>query len=199
MGLVEFHNSAGLPDEPLRSLCVEAAAPWAIAPVTLRVRFSRGADFSGTCFYADRRVYVNLGRHVVYPYLIQTNLAKARTAGRCWYRPIYTLEVADACQLAWFIFLHELYHLLIKRARRNTRQKEAMCDRFAARRLVERFGRPVRTRNGRPVPRGLWDFQDLDAFVDAARDHRRTASPAARPEPRRAATPRARDRQLTLF
>ena len=66
-------------------------------------------------------------------------------------------------------FLHGLYHWLIRKARRNMRQKEAMCDRFAARHLVDRFGATVRDDRGRPVPRSEWDFQDVDGFVAAVR------------------------------
>jgi hypothetical protein len=74
--------------------------------------------------------------------------------------------------------MHELYHLLIYRARRNIRQKEAMCDRFAARWMVDRFGAIVRDPRGRPVRRSEWDFQDLDGFVAAVLD-RRVRRPAA--------------------
>ncbi len=156
-------------------------------------------DFSGTCFYTDRRIYINLGRHLVYPYLVQTNLAKAVTLGQRWHRPIYTLEVADAYQLALFIFLHELYHLLVKRSRRNTRQKESMCDRFAAGYLVTQFGAAVRTGQGAPVPRAAWDFQDLEGFVAPARDRRRARRPVAPATVPAAAPPAGRDRQLLLF
>jgi hypothetical protein len=92
--------------------------------------------------------------------------------------------------------MHELYHLLLKLARRNTRQKESMCDRFAARFLVERFGTAVRGPAGTRVPREEWDFQDLDGFVAAARQRR-----ASRPSPiRRAAKhPKAARGQLLLF
>lgn len=201
MGIVDFHNTTALPDARLRPVCAEAAAPWAVGRITLRIRYSRGADFSGTCFYADRRIFVNVGRHLRYPYRLRTNLAKARTSGRYWYRPVYTLDLADGCQLALFIFLHELYHLLVKRARRNTRQKESMCDRFAARYMVTRFGRSVRDSKGAVVPRRIWDFQDLEGFVAAARDRRCKKPAATLPEPARAAAMAARrdERQLTLF
>ncbi len=87
-----------------------------------------------------------------------------------------------------FVFLHELYHFLVKRARRNPRQKESMCDRFAARYLVERFGATVRDSSGRIVPREAWDFQDLERFVAAARDRRAREGVAAgtMPTPARA-------------
>jgi len=135
----------------------------------VRVRYSRGADFSGTCIYTGRRVFINLGRHVRYPYELRTNLARARMRGRCWRREVFVLDIADAYQLALFIFLHELYHLLVKRAGRNTRQKESRCDRFAARTLVDRFGAKVFTSSGQSAPREEWDFQDLEGFVARAR------------------------------
>jgi hypothetical protein len=143
---------------------------WRVGRVVTRVRYSRGADFSGTCFYADRRLFINLGRHVRYPYLMATNLARAKTVGRRWYKPTCRIELRDGYELVLFIFMHELYHLLVKLARRNTRRKESMCDRFAARYLVDRFGSPIVDERGREVPREAWDFQDLDGFVAAVRD-----------------------------
>ena len=172
MSRIDLQNSTDLSDERLLRLCGDGLAGWAVGTITLRVRFSRGADFSGTCFYTDRRIHVNLGRHLAYPYHMQTALARAKTVGRRWYKPAYTLQLDNAYQLALFIFMHELYHLLVKRAKRNLRQKESMCDRFAARFLVERFGATVRGPGSRLVPREAWDFQDLDGFVAAARDHR---------------------------
>jgi len=109
-------------------IAIDGLRGWSIGRITVRVRYSRGADFSGTCFYADRRVFINLGKHLRYPYKMNTNVAKAQRSGYIWRRPMYTMELRDAYQLALFIFMHELYHLLVKRAGRNTRQKEAMCD-----------------------------------------------------------------------
>lgn len=171
-------------------------AGWAVGSITLRVRYSRGADFSGSCYYADRRIFVNLGRHLRYPYWMETHLARARSNGRYWYKPDCAVELKDGYQLVLFIFMHELYHLLVKRARRNTRQKESMCDRFAARFVVDRFGAAVRGPDGRPMPRADWDFQDLDRFVEAARDRR---SVARTPRPS-VAVPVPNDRgQFLLF
>ena len=123
-------------------------------------------------YYTSRKIYVNLGRQLVYPYRMGTNLGRARTVGRRWCRPVYTIELRDGFEVVLFVFLHELYHLLVKHARRNTRQKEGMCDRFAARYLVDRYGASVRDPKERPVSREEWDFQDLDGFVAAARDRR---------------------------
>ncbi len=166
---IEFHNSTDLSDARLLALCSEALVGWSVGTITLRVRYSRVADFSGTCFYTDGRIYVNLGRHLVYPYQMQTNLARAKTVGRRWYKPLYTLELDSGYHIVLFVFLHEFYHLLIKRAKRNTRQKESMCDRFAAGFLTDRFGVVVRGPDGSRVERDEWDFQDLDRFVAAAR------------------------------
>lgn len=110
-----------------------------------------------------------------------THLAKAVSRGRRWYKPIFSIELVDAYQLVAFVFMHELYHLLVKRSGRNTRQKESMCDRFAARYVVDRFGLSVLTEDGRLVDRDTWDFQDLLGFVERAKDRRRLRQkPAAR-------------------
>ena len=192
MSRIELHNSTDLSDSVLLASCREGLADWSVGSVAVRVRYSRGADFSGTCFYVDRRIHVNLGRHLVYPYRMQTSLARARTVGRRWYKPLYTLELSSGYQIVVFVFMHELYHLLVKRARRNTRQKESMCDRFAARFLVDRFGAAVHAPDERPMPREEWDFQDLDGFVAAARSRRHIP----RREPRPTTEPA---RQLLLF
>ncbi|RME37561.1 MAG: hypothetical protein D6788_09200 [Planctomycetota bacterium] len=177
---MDFSNTTSLSDRRLRALFEEGADGWATGRLVVRVRYSRGADFSGTCLYARRRIYINIGRHLRFPYRMTTYLAKAVRRGRTWYRPAYVMPLQDGCQLACFLFMHELYHLLVKRAGRNTRQKEAMCDRFAARFLADRFGVPVLDSGGRPVPRERWEFQDLDGFVEAARDKRTVRSRAAR-------------------
>ena len=196
MSSIDFHNSTDLSDATLLAMFHEGITGWSVGKIAARVRYSRGADFSGTCFYTTRRIYINLGRHLEYPYAMNTNLAKVRTVGRRWSRPIYTLTLKDGCQLATFVFMHELYHLLVKRARRNTRQKESMCDRFAARHLVDGFGATVRTASGKPVPREAWDFQNLERFVAAARDRRTIRRQAAR-RPVKAA--KESDGQLLLF
>jgi hypothetical protein len=113
-----------------------------------------------------------------------TNLARARSNARHWWKPTYVIELSDAYQLALFVFLHELYHWLIYRAGRNIRQKESMCDRFAARALVDDWGTPISDGHNRPVPRTVWDFQDLDGFVVAARADRLGAVSPGRKTPR---------------
>ena len=193
---IAFANTTDLSDGPLLAMCREAAAAWSVGRIHVRVRYSRGADFSGTCFYGERRVYINLGRHLSYPYLMGTHLARSKTLERYWYKPIYNLRLTDGYQVVLFVFLHELYHLLVRKARRNTRQKESMCDRFAARYLVDRYGASVHDRRGRSVSREAWDFQDVDGFVVAARRKRPLRAAAA------TTVPGGKDRagqQLLLF
>ncbi len=43
-----------------------------------------------------------------------------------------------------------------------------MCDRFAARALVDHFGAVVRRPDGDAADRAEWDFQDLNGFVAGA-------------------------------
>jgi hypothetical protein len=193
---IDFGNTTNLSSDRLFDLFLNGLRGWSIGRITVRVRYSRGSDFSGTCFYADRRVFINLGKHVRYPYKMNTNVAKARRSGYIWRRPMYTMELKDAYQLAVFIFMHELYHLLVKRAGRNTRQKEAMCDRFAARHMIDRFGLAIKSETGERAPRLAWDFQDLEGFVAAARDRSLQQVRAAR----RALKPdRFSPQQLLLF
>jgi len=193
---IDFANATNLSSDRLFDLFLNGLRGWNIGRITVRVRYTRSTDFSGTCFYADRRVYINLGRHLRYPYKMDTHIAKAKRTGNVWRRPLYSMELKDAYQLALFIFMHELYHLLVKRAGRNTRQKEAMCDRFAARHLIERFGLSVKTDTGERALRTAWDFQDLERFVVAARDRSlqqvRAARRALKPE-------RMSSQQLLLF
>ena len=171
-------------------------AGWSTGSVKLYVRYSRGADFSGSCYYADRRIFVNLGRHLVYPYRMETHIARAKTVGRYWIKPKCTVEMRDGMHVVMFVFMHELYHLLVKRARRNTRQKESMCDRFATRFVVEQFGALVRGADNKALPRSAWDFQDLDGFVAAARRRRIARKPRGGPSRDR---PAADSKQLLLF
>ncbi|MFQ5805254.1 MAG: hypothetical protein ACE5I3_02250 [Phycisphaerae bacterium] len=165
---MDFRNSTDLDDTRLCAMLLRHSAPYRHQRLTVRVRYSRGADFSGTCYYREARIHVNLGRHNRYPYNLRTSIAKARATRTGWRRELYRLTVADAHQLALFVYLHELFHYLVKKAGRSPRRKEAMCDRFAARVLVDHYNCPVRRRSGQLVPRESWDFKDLDAFVAAA-------------------------------
>jgi len=164
-----FRNRTELDSGRLRAMFMEAVAGWPVDGLSVLVRYSRGADFSGACYYKSGRIFVNLGRHNSYPYCLATYVAVARSTAFGWKRSAYSLELADPYQLALFIFLHEFYHWLVKRAGRNTRQKEGMCDRFAARILVDRWGAALTDGGGRAACRGDWDFQDLEGFVGEAR------------------------------
>ena len=193
-----FRNSTALDDHTLVGMFRSAVHPWPIERLDIRVRYSRGSDFSGSCHYAADRLYINLGKHLTYPYLMDTYLARAVSLPSAWFKPLYSIELADGLQVVLFVLLHEYYHWLIKRARRNTRQKESMCDRFAARALVDLCRAVVRNPQGRPVPREAWDFQDLDRFVASAltrRVVRRPTRPAAARHPK----PSTPGQQLLLF
>lgn len=148
---------------------LSAVEGWPHDGLAVSVRYSRGAEFSGTCYYETDRIFVNLGRKNRYPYQLLTNIARPRSNRTHWWRELFALELSDSYELVLFVFLHEFYHRLVKRARRNVRQKEARCDRFATRVLVDRYGAVVRDSSGKPASRDSWDFQDLDGFVAAAR------------------------------
>ncbi len=165
---MQFRNTTALDSDRLEEMFTRHAGPFPHERLKVWVRYSRGAEFSGTCYYGRHQIYINLGRDNRYPYRIHTHIARAQSNRHYWWKEIYSVEAADAYRLALFVFLHEYYHWLIKRARRNTRQKESMCDRFATRALVEGYGATVRDERGRPVPRQAWDFQDLDRFVAGA-------------------------------
>lgn len=164
-----LRNSTELDTSRLEHMFREAVSQWPMDGAQVFVRYSRGADFSGACYYESDRIFINIGRHNRYPYPLKINVARPKSNRTHWWRELYTLEICRPDELALFIFLHEFYHRLVKRARRNVRQKEARCDRFATRVLVDDYGGIVRDSQGRLVPRREWDFQDLDGFVAAAR------------------------------
>jgi hypothetical protein len=173
---IDFSNRTSLDNRRLRALIEEGVAGWNTGALRVRIRYSRGADFSGSCYYTTQRIFLNVGKHLKYPYRLRTHLARARVTGRQWFKPRYAIELADGYQLVAFLFMHELYHLLVRRAGRNTRQKESMCDRFAARFVVDRFPVSVCDPEGLLVPRQVWDFQDLDGFVCMTRIRELTPS-----------------------
>jgi len=175
---MDFHNATHLDGRRLYQTFLRHTAPYRHDRLQVRVRYSRRADFSGTCYYREPRIYVNLGRHNRYPYTFGTHIAKAHATRWGWRREIYVLTVVGAEQLALFVYLHELFHYLVRAAGRSPRRKEAMCDRFATRVLVDHYGCVVRRRGGGPVRRELWDFMDLDAFVAAAPQERLLVPPA---------------------
>jgi hypothetical protein len=166
---MKLSNSTVISTDRLRAMFEAVVDGWPHRALSVCVRYSRGRDFSGTCDYGAKRILVNIGRSVRYPYDIHTYLARAKSNRRYWWKAIYRLRVADGYQLALFVFCHEYYHWLVKQARRNTRQKESMCDRYGARVLVDRYGAAVVDEKGRAVARAAWDFQDLDRFVARAR------------------------------
>lgn len=168
-GGMSFRNSTRLDSARLLRLFGEAIGGWPSDGLNVWVRYSRGADYSGTCFIREGRVLVNLGRHVDYPYRIGTHIARTRTTATGWRKPVYTVECSSAYELAVFVFRHECYHWLLERAGRNGRQKESLCDRFATRYVVERFDCIVRDERGRLAPREKWDIRNPDAFVRAVR------------------------------
>lgn len=165
---MDFANSTQLDSIRLHTLFIRHTLPYRHDRLQVRVRYSRSAAFSGRCFYREGRIFINLGRRNRYPFTLQTHAARARTWGRAWRREPCLLTVQDAYQLALFVYLHELYHYLVFAARRHPRRKEAMCDRFAVRVLVDRYDCPLLDRARRLVARSLWDFQNLDGFVAAA-------------------------------
>lgn len=178
---MDLKNTTHLDDARLRAIVLRHTAPYRHDRLTVRFRYSRGADFSGTCFYRNNRIHVNLGRNLRFPYTLVTHVAKAQSRGSAWTRPVYRLTVDDTYQLALFVYLHELFHYLVKAAGRSPRRKEAMCDRFATRRLVDAFGCRLCDASGRAVERRSWDFQDLDRLV--ARAPREPVEPTARTRP----------------
>jgi hypothetical protein len=165
---MEFRNSTALDGDFLNRTFLRHTAPYRHDQLRVSVRYSRGADFSGTCYYREARIFVNLGRHVKFPYLMGTHVAKARSDRTRWWRETYRLSLADGYQLALFVYLHELYHHLVKAAGHSPRRKESRCDRFAARALVDHYGCQMFDSRGEPVPRERWDFQDVQAFVAKA-------------------------------
>lgn len=194
---IDFQNRTDLDDDRLRAACVDAMRHWRTGPMAVRVRYSRSADFSGTCYYGEGRIYVNLGRHLRFPYRLGTHIARAVSNRDEWWKPIYTVDLADGYQVVLFVFLHECFHWLVKRARRNPRQKESMCDRFATRLLVDRYGATVRDPGGCPVPRDAWDFQDVEGFISTLR--RKSPAMPATQRAARVPRPQPQKRQLLLF
>ncbi len=165
---MDFRNATDLDGTRLKSLFLRHTWPYRHDKLTIRVRYSRGAEFSGTCYYATSRLFINLGRRNAYPYLLGTHIARSVSNRRYWWRETYRLVIADAYQLALFVYLHELYHFLVKAAGRNPRRKESMCDRFATRVLVDYYGAGVQNAQGRVVRRSDWDVRDVHACVAGA-------------------------------
>ena len=165
---MKFSNTTHLDGQALQCRFTSAVHPWPTDGLDIRIRYSRGSDFSGSCYYATNRLFVNLGRQLTFPYVMETYLARAVSSTTAWWKPRYTIELADAEQLVLFVLLHEYYHWLIKQSGRNPRRKESMCDRYAARVLVDRYQATIRDSSRADVSRREWDFQDLRRFVAPA-------------------------------
>lgn len=176
---MQYRNSTALDSDRLQALLLEHTAPYRHAELRVHVRYSRSAAFSGTCFFREARILVNLGRANRYPFTLAVNVAKAESTRYGWRRELLQLTVADGYHLALFVYLHELFHHLVAVAGRAPRRKEAMCDRFATRILVDRCGAKLTDAQGAAVARGFWDFKDLGEFVFAAAQPARRANPGA--------------------
>lgn len=174
---MDFKNTTSLSSALLKETFLQVTEAWPADRLVVRVRYSRGAEFSGTCIYDTHRIYVNLGRTLRYPYRMETYCARGRKAWGTYYKPGSWIELCDGYQVCLFIFAHEFYHWLIKQAGRNTAQKESMCDRFAAKILLQDYGCELRDAHGKILSPGAWDHQDLLGFVAAARQPEPTAAP----------------------
>lgn len=168
MYTLDFNNKTALSTPRLRQLCEEAMDGWRLGHVRVTFRYSRKAAYSGTCFYLDGRIFINVHERLTYPYPLATCIARTRSRPDGWERPLYYVMCDSAYELSMFIFMHELYHLLLNKAGRNMRQKEARCDRFATRYVTDRLGCSVVDSCQKPVIRDEWDFQDLEGFVAKA-------------------------------
>jgi hypothetical protein len=162
---MEIVNHTELDTRRIEAMFLRATSQWAAQTLKVTVRYSRGAIYSGTFASNPCRIYINIGRRNRYPLRIETGIARAKSLGTAWWKPSYHIKAENAYQLALFVFLHEVYHYLIYRSRRNGHRKEAMCDRFAVRYLNDHCRLTVFDTDSRPVPKPAWLFQDLDAFV----------------------------------
>lgn len=160
---------------------LRAAGDWSPLALNVVVRYSRSAIYSGTFAARPDRIFINLGRNNRYPLQIDTAIARAHSAHGSWWKPTYHVVAENEYQLALFIFLHEFYHYLVHRAQRNPRKKEAMCDRFAVRYLVDHCKLEVFDSAKRPVPQSEWLFQNLDRFVATSQTPSQTIRAARRP------------------
>lgn len=162
---MEIINHTDLDTRRIEAMFLRATSMWSAQTLKVTVRYSRGAVYSGTFASNPSRIYINISRKNRYPLKIETSIARARTVGSSWWKPSYHIKSENAYQVALFVFLHEMYHYLIYRSRRNGHRKEAMCDRFAVRYLNEHCRLTVFDQENNPVPKSAWLFQDLDAFV----------------------------------
>ena len=178
---MDIINNTDLDTRRIEAMFSRATAAWPAPNLKVTLRYSRGAKYSGTFASDPSRIYVNIGRTNRYPLKIETAVARAKSSQNCWWKPLYHINVQNAYQLALFVFLHEFYHYLIYRAKRNSRQKESMCDRFAVKYLVEHCRIKVVDTTGLPVKRSTWLFQNLDKFVLTQRTAKTKIRAATRP------------------
>lgn len=166
---MEIVNKTELDSKKIVSMILKATNSWQTPRLKVTIRYSRGAKYSGTYIANPPRIYVNIAKNNRYPMKLETSIAKAQTIGRYWWKPIYHIRLENPYQLVLFVFMHEFYHYLIHRARKNSHRKEAMCDRFAIKYLVENYKLKVYDSKNTPVEKEKWLFQDLEGFVRNAR------------------------------
>lgn len=160
---MDYRNSTTIDDAWLYPAVLRYTWPYRHQDLRVRFRPSRGADFSGACYYKSGRIFVNIGRHNRYPYTFATQTATRRGVGGAAVR--FSLVVADAGELALFVYLHELFHWLVYAAGLPPRRREAVCDRFATRVMVDHFGCALLGADGAQAGRAAWDVDDLAALV----------------------------------
>jgi hypothetical protein len=183
---MEIINHTEFDARRIEVMFLRATQQWAAPKLRVTVRYSRGAIYSGTFASNPPRIFVNLHPRNRYPLRIETGIARAKSFGRSWWKPSYHVKAENPYQLALFVFMHEFYHYLIHRARRNSHRKEAMCDRFAVRYLNNHCRLAVYDSSGNPIARTGWLFQDLDGFVANRQTLSENVRAARRPRQRRA-------------
>ncbi len=166
---MEIINRTELDSRKIEAMLLRATTGWDVPKLRVTIRYSRTTKYSGTFMSNPPRIYVNIGKHNRYPMKIETSIARAKSIGRYWWKPAYHIRVETPYQLVLFVFLHEFYHYLIHRARRNPYRKEAMCDRFAVKYLIEHCKLKVYDSSNTPIKKSIWLFQDLEEFVTNAR------------------------------
>src|SRR5262249_1612653 len=55
---MDFRNSTELDSSTLHAMFLRHTSPYRHEKLTVRVRYGRGADFSGRCFYRDGRIFI---------------------------------------------------------------------------------------------------------------------------------------------
>ncbi|MFN0137579.1 MAG: hypothetical protein ACKVS9_15860 [Phycisphaerae bacterium] len=180
---MDFRNLTQLDSARLYSLFIRHTEPYDHSAISVRVKNGRSAEFSGSCYYASSTLNINLSPKNRYPYSLGTHVARPQSNQSHWWRDIYRITLADAYQLALFVYLHELFHYLVRKAGRPTRRREGMCDRFAARVLVDHYGCIMRRSDESLAERDEWDIHDLHKLVAAAPKQPPREMAAMRPIP----------------